>query len=127
LIVTHSATDTFLTELPHDPALGGRFGKAVLPYQCHGASLVGTGYFYCLFFALMTCASIAANAAPLVKSDTVTAPMMLQAALSVESVKVDLNGTGATILQRELSGVGEAYVVCRSRLTLTCAIQKPLC
>ena len=32
-----------------------------------------TGYFYSLVFALMTSASIAAIAAPVVKSDTVTA------------------------------------------------------
>lgn len=34
--------------------------------------------------------------------------MMLQAAPSVGSVKVDLSGAGATTLERELSGVGEA-------------------
>ena len=66
-----------------------------------------TGYFYSLVFALMTSASLAAIAAPVAKPDTVTAPMMVQTAPSMESVKVDLNGADATTLQRELSGVGE--------------------
>jgi competence protein ComEA len=55
----------------------------------------------------MTSASIAAIAAPVVNPDNVTAPMV-QTTPSVESVKVDLSGAGATTLQRELSGVGEA-------------------
>ena len=56
----------------------------------------------------MTSASIAAIAAPVVKPGTVTAPMIMRTAPSVESVKVDLNGADATTLQRELSGGGEA-------------------
>ena len=67
-----------------------------------------TGYFYSLLFAFLTSASIAAVAAPGVSSENIRAPLVLDAAASSQSEKVDLNGADAATLQRELAGVGEA-------------------
>ncbi|MFJ7284470.1 ComEA family DNA-binding protein [Pseudomonas sp. NPDC099000] len=67
-----------------------------------------TGYFYSLVFALLTSASIAAIAAPAVKTEAGNAPMVLEVAPKALSGKVDLNGADAPTLQRELSGIGEA-------------------
>ncbi|WP_347901341.1 helix-hairpin-helix domain-containing protein [Pseudomonas purpurea] len=67
-----------------------------------------TGYFYSLVFALLTSASIAVVAAPGAKPVDVTAPLVVQAAPSEESAKINLNAADAPTLQRELSGVGEA-------------------
>ncbi|EJN18768.1 competence protein ComEA-like protein with helix-hairpin-helix repeat region [Pseudomonas sp. GM78] len=67
-----------------------------------------TGYFYSLVFALLTSATITANAAPAVKPEASKAPVAMEAAVSTQSGKVDLNKADAPTLQRELSGVGEA-------------------
>ncbi|CAN1599914.1 ComEA family DNA-binding protein [Pseudomonas mediterranea] len=68
-----------------------------------------TGYFYSWVFALLTSASVAAIAAPTVKTEeTVTAPQVMTVTTQPQSFKVDLNEADAVTLQRELSGVGEA-------------------
>lgn len=68
-----------------------------------------TGYFYSLIFAFLTSASIAAIAAPVAPSETMMAPLMMDAAaVPSQSAKVDLNGADAATLQKELAGVGEA-------------------
>ncbi|WCM53083.1 helix-hairpin-helix domain-containing protein [Pseudomonas sp. WJP1] len=67
-----------------------------------------TGYFYSLVFALLTSATITANAAPAVKPEASKAPVAMEASASTQSGKVDLNKADAPTLQRELSGVGEA-------------------
>jgi competence protein ComEA len=67
-----------------------------------------TGYFYSLVFALLTSASITANAAPAANPAASKAPVAMEASTSVQLAKVDLNKADAPTLQRELSGVGEA-------------------
>lgn len=67
-----------------------------------------TGYFYSLIFAVLTSASIAAIAAPAEPSQTTKAPVVMDAAASSQSAKVDLNEADAATLQKELAGVGEA-------------------
>lgn len=67
-----------------------------------------TGYFYSLVFALLTSTSVAAIAAPMVKSGTENAPLVMEISPQVQSDKVDLNQADASTLQRELTGVGEA-------------------
>ncbi|OOQ43704.1 competence protein ComEA [Pseudomonas fluorescens] len=64
------------------------------------------GYFYSLFFALLSGASVAAIAAPEAKA--VESSMVTEAATRANTYKVDLNGADAQTLQRELIGVGEA-------------------
>lgn len=64
------------------------------------------GYFYSLVFALLTSASITANAAPTGKPEASKAPVAMEASAGVESGKVNLNKADAPTLQRELSGVG---------------------
>ncbi|WP_408600143.1 ComEA family DNA-binding protein [Pseudomonas sp. PLMAX] len=64
-----------------------------------------TGYFYSLVFALLTSASVTANAASAARPE---APVAMESSASVQLVKVDLNKADAPTLQRELSGVGEA-------------------
>ncbi|WP_440973082.1 ComEA family DNA-binding protein [Pseudomonas koreensis] len=66
------------------------------------------GYFYSLVFAFLTSASIAAIAAPATEPEALKAPLAADAAPVSQSMKVDLNGSDAATLQRELSGVGEA-------------------
>ena len=66
------------------------------------------GYFYSLVFALLTSASITANAAPAGKPEASKAPVAMEASAGVQSGKVNLNKADAPTLQRELSGVGEA-------------------
>ena len=67
-----------------------------------------TTYLSSLFFAFLTSLSISATAAPAVKPDPVTAPVVMEDAPKAQSEKVDLNGADAPTLQRELTGVGEA-------------------
>ncbi|QQO00595.1 MULTISPECIES: ComEA family DNA-binding protein [Pseudomonas] len=67
-----------------------------------------TGYIYSLVFALLTSGSIAAIAAPTVTSDPATPSLVQDVAQPTQTGKVDLNSADATILQRELAGVGEA-------------------
>jgi competence protein ComEA len=67
-----------------------------------------TGYFSSLLFALLTSASITANAAPASKPEASKAPAVMEASANAQSGKVDLNKADAPTLQRELSGVGEA-------------------
>jgi competence protein ComEA len=67
-----------------------------------------TGYFYSLVFALLTSASITANAAPAAKPEASKAPMAMETSANVQLVKVDLNKADALTLQRELAGVGQA-------------------
>jgi competence protein ComEA len=67
-----------------------------------------TGYFYSLVFALLTSASITANAAPAAKPEASKAPAVMEVSANAQSGKVDLNKADAPTLQRELSGVGEA-------------------
>ncbi|MFG6206189.1 ComEA family DNA-binding protein [Pseudomonas retamae] len=67
-----------------------------------------TGYFYSLIFAVLTSASIAAIAAPVEPVQTTKAPLVMDAAASSQSAKVDLNEADAATLQKELAGVGEA-------------------
>ncbi|QFG28885.1 helix-hairpin-helix domain-containing protein [Pseudomonas umsongensis] len=67
-----------------------------------------TGYFYSLVFALLTSASITANAAPAGKPEAAKAPVAMETSVGVQSGKVNLNKADAPTLQRELSGVGEA-------------------
>jgi competence protein ComEA len=67
-----------------------------------------TGYFYSLVFALLTSASITANAAPAAKPEASKAPVTMEASANPQLVKVDLNKADASTLQRELSGVGQA-------------------
>jgi competence protein ComEA len=66
-----------------------------------------TGYFYSLFFALLTSVSIAAVAAPAVKSEAGNAPQVQQMSAEAQAGKIDLNKADATILQRDLFGIGE--------------------
>jgi competence protein ComEA len=67
-----------------------------------------TGYFYSLIFALLSSASIAAIAAPAVPSAPEKSPVVMDAAVTPQTAKVDLNGADAQTLQKELAGVGEA-------------------
>lgn len=67
-----------------------------------------TGFFYSLVFALLTSASITANAAPAAKPEASKASAAMEASANVQSGKVNLNKADAPTLQRELSGVGEA-------------------
>lgn len=67
-----------------------------------------TGYFYSLVFALLTSASIAAVAAPVVKSETSGTPMVMEVSPEAQSAKIDLNAADASTLQRELAGIGAA-------------------
>ncbi|MBV4553006.1 helix-hairpin-helix domain-containing protein [Pseudomonas sp. SWRI102] len=66
-----------------------------------------TGYFYSLIFAFLTSASIAAIAAPAVKSGSVAAPQAVEQPAKTQGAKVDLNGADAATLQRELTGIGK--------------------
>jgi competence protein ComEA len=66
------------------------------------------GFFYSLFFALLTSASIAVVAAPAVVPDTNSTTMVSDVVAASPSEKVDLNGADAITLQKQLSGVGEA-------------------
>jgi competence protein ComEA len=108
VIISHPATDTFLTVSIHRLSLEGSFGKSCFPNRCHGASFMRTGYFYSLVFALLTSASIAAVAAPAVKPEAGNAPQVQQMSVETPSGKVDLNKADASTLQSELSGIGEA-------------------
>ncbi len=65
------------------------------------------GYFYSLFFALLTSVSIATHAAPAVGPETASPPVVAMTAGS-QSSTVDLNTADAATLQRELTGIGEA-------------------
>ncbi len=67
-----------------------------------------TGYFYSLIFALLTSASILAVAAPAERPEMPKAPLVMEAVATSSKEKIDLNDADATILQKELSGVGEA-------------------
>jgi competence protein ComEA len=67
-----------------------------------------TGYFYSLMFALLTSASIAAVAAPVVPVPAPKGDMVMGATAPAQSAKLDLNDADAATLQKELSGVGEA-------------------
>lgn len=67
-----------------------------------------TGYFSSLVFALLTCASVAAIAAPAAKPESGSAPVVLEVSPKTPSGKVDLNAADAPTLQRELTGIGEA-------------------
>ena len=67
-----------------------------------------TGYFYSLFFALLTSASVAAIAAPVVKPEAGNARLVQEVSPKAQLGKVDLNGADAPTLQRELAGIGEA-------------------
>ena len=67
-----------------------------------------TGYFNSLLFALLTSVSIAAAAAPSMKPEVNTPPVGLEVSAKEQSGKIDLNTADAVVLQRELSGVGEA-------------------
>ena len=67
-----------------------------------------TGYFYSLMFALLTSASIAVVAAPVSPPVPPEAPIVIDAAASSKSAKINLNEADSATLQKELSGVGEA-------------------
>ncbi|WP_339538631.1 ComEA family DNA-binding protein [Pseudomonas sp. RA_15y_Pfl2_54] len=67
-----------------------------------------TGYFYSMIFALLTSGSIAAIAAPIVPSEATKTPIVMDAAASSQSAKIDLNEADLATLQKELAGVGEA-------------------
>jgi competence protein ComEA len=67
-----------------------------------------TGYFYSLVFTLLSCASIAAIAAPEQKNGTAAALVAVEQSANPHSAKVDLNRADAATLQRELAGVGKA-------------------
>ncbi|MBP5950329.1 ComEA family DNA-binding protein [Pseudomonas iridis] len=67
-----------------------------------------TGYFYSLMFALLTSASIAVVAAPVSPPVPPELPVVIDAAASSKSAKINLNDADSATLQRELSGVGEA-------------------
>ncbi|AXJ06226.1 competence protein ComEA [Pseudomonas fluorescens] len=67
-----------------------------------------SSYFYSLVFALLTSASIAAVAAPLVTAEPPKTSQVMDAASVSKGGKVDLNGADAATLQKELAGVGEA-------------------
>ncbi|MFJ2693582.1 ComEA family DNA-binding protein [Pseudomonas sp. NPDC087336] len=67
-----------------------------------------TGYFYSLVFALLTSASLTANAEPAAQQEASKAPVAMEISANTQSGKVDLNKADAPTLQRELSGVGEA-------------------
>ncbi|MFL7963472.1 ComEA family DNA-binding protein [Pseudomonas kielensis] len=69
------------------------------------------GYFYSLAFALLTSASIAVGAAVAATNpETVNTALVREASVKskIETGKVDLNSADALMLQRELTGVGEA-------------------
>lgn len=67
-----------------------------------------TGYFYSLMFALLTSASIAVVAAPVSPPVPPELPVVIDAAASSKSAKINLNEADSATLQKELSGVGEA-------------------
>jgi competence protein ComEA len=67
-----------------------------------------TGYFYSLIFALLTSASITAIAAPVATPELPKAPLVTDLAATSQVAKIDLNDADAAMLQKELSGVGEA-------------------
>lgn len=67
-----------------------------------------TGYFYSLMFALLTSASIAVVAAPVSPPVPPEVPIVIDAAVSSKSAKINLNEADSATLQKELSGVGEA-------------------
>ncbi|WP_339431161.1 MULTISPECIES: ComEA family DNA-binding protein [unclassified Pseudomonas] len=67
-----------------------------------------TGYFYSLIFALLTSASILAVAAPAERPEMPKTPIVMDAAASSQSAKIDLNEADSATLQKELAGVGEA-------------------
>lgn len=67
-----------------------------------------TGYFYSLMFALLTSASIAVVAAPVSPPVPPELPVVIDAAASSKSAKINLNDADSATLQKELSGVGEA-------------------
>ncbi|WP_419711388.1 ComEA family DNA-binding protein [Pseudomonas sp. NFX224] len=67
-----------------------------------------TGYFYSLVFALLTSGSIAAVAAPAVKSEVSGSPMVMEVSPQSQSGKINLNAADASTLQRELAGIGAA-------------------
>ncbi|MDD1009930.1 MULTISPECIES: helix-hairpin-helix domain-containing protein [Pseudomonas] len=67
-----------------------------------------TGYFYSLMFALLTSASIAVVAAPVSPPVPPEVPIVIDAAASSKSAKINLNEADSATLQKELSGVGEA-------------------
>jgi competence protein ComEA len=67
-----------------------------------------TGYFQSLAFALLTCFSIFASAAPAKESAAGNVPAMQSVTTATDAVKVDLNKADAPTLQRELAGIGEA-------------------
>ncbi|WP_339475890.1 helix-hairpin-helix domain-containing protein [Pseudomonas fluorescens] len=67
-----------------------------------------TGYFYSLMFALLTSASIAVVAAPVSPPVPPEVPIVIDAAASSKSAKINLNDADSATLQKELSGVGEA-------------------
>ncbi|EJN33196.1 ComEA family DNA-binding protein [Pseudomonas sp. GM80] len=67
-----------------------------------------TGYFYSLIFALLTSASITAIAAPTTTPELPKAPLVTDLAATSQVAKIDLNDADAAMLQKELSGVGEA-------------------
>lgn len=67
-----------------------------------------TGYFYSLMFALLTGASIAVVAAPVSPPVPPEVPIVIDAAASSKSAKINLNEADSATLQKELSGVGEA-------------------
>jgi competence protein ComEA len=103
MIVSYLATSTFLTGSRHRLTLEGSFGKAAFPNRYYGAPTMRTDYFQSLVFALLTCFSTFAIAAPTNDSAAVA-----QSAITVtEAVKVDLNKADAHTLQRELAGIGE--------------------
>jgi competence protein ComEA len=67
-----------------------------------------TGYFYSLIFALLTSASITAIAAPAATPELPKAPLVTDLAATSQVAKIDLNDADAAMLQKALSGVGEA-------------------
>lgn len=67
-----------------------------------------TRYFSSLIFALLTSASIAVVAAPAAVPGSSKASLVVEAAAHNQSAKIDLNTADAVVLQKELSGVGEA-------------------
>lgn len=67
-----------------------------------------TGYFYSLMFALLASASIAVVAAPVSPPVPPEVPIVIDAAASSKSAKINLNEADSATLQKELSGVGEA-------------------
>lgn len=67
-----------------------------------------TGYFNSLVFALLTSVSVAAIAAPSVRSEASSAPAVTEVLSTTQAGKIDLNVADASTLQKELSGIGEA-------------------